>query len=149
MYRLFIIILLTLLLAACSNQNGESSAKATTATPTKMAAHQMSPNPAQKVAVKTPKIPFKFGLGVKKFRDICSKCHGVWGGGTDQRPPLMHPFYKESHHGDPAFYNAALKGVKAHHWKFGDMPRVEGATSKDVAQIIVFVRWLQKENNIL
>jgi len=148
MYRLFTMILLALLLAACGNQNGESSAKAATATPTKIAGHKMTPSPAQKVAVKKPQIPFKFGLGVKRFRDMCSKCHGEWGGGTDQGPPLMHPFYKPSHHGDPAFYNAALKGVKAHHWKFGDMPAAPGATYKDVSQIIEFVRWLQKENGV-
>lgn len=148
MSRLLIALLLTLLLAACNNQNGSSSANSTASAPMQMAGHQMSASPAQKVAVKQPKIPFKLGLGVKKFRDMCSKCHGEWGGGTDQGPPLMHPFYKPSHHGDPAFYNAALKGVKAHHWKFGDMPSAPGATAKDVSQIIEFVRWLQKENGI-
>jgi len=140
MYKVVFVMILMLLLAACS-QEGESGANA--AAP----GHKMG-NMAQKVAVKTPRVPFKFGVGMKKFRNMCSKCHGEWGEGSDQGPPLMHDFYKPSHHGDPAFYNAALKGVKAHHWKFGDMPRVEGATAKDVERILPFVRWLQKENGL-
>ena len=148
MYRIVTIILSALFLAACSNQNGETSANTTSNTPVNMADHQMTPSSNKIVTVKKPQVPFKLGLGMKKFQTMCSKCHGEWGEGTDQGPPLMHPFYKPSHHGDPAFYNAALKGVKAHHWQFGDMPKAEGATSKDVAQIIEFVRWLQKENGI-
>jgi hypothetical protein len=141
-------LLLTLSLAACGNQNESSSASTASSTSMQTAGHKMTPNPMQKVSVKKPKVPFKLGLGMKKFQTMCSKCHGEWGGGTEQGPPLMHPFYKPSHHGDPAFYNAALKGVKAHHWKFGDMPAVAGTTPKDVSQIIGFVRWLQKENGI-
>jgi len=145
MYKVIIVTLLLFLLTACSGQDGESGANASSSA--EMSGHQMNVAPAT-VTVKTPKVPFKFGVGMKKFRDMCSKCHGEWGEGSDQGPPLMHPFYKPSHHGDPAFYNAALKGVKAHHWKFGDMQPVEGATAKDVERILPFIRWLQKENGI-
>jgi len=60
----------------------------------------------------------------------------------------MHGFYKPSHHGDPAFYRAALKGVQAHHWRFGNMPPVPGATRKDVDVLLPFIRWLQRENGL-
>ena len=60
----------------------------------------------------------------------------------------MHAFYKPSHHSDAAFYRAARKGVKAHHWKFGDMPPIPNATTRDMEQIITFIRWLQKERGI-
>ncbi|HEC18361.1 MAG TPA: cytochrome c [Gammaproteobacteria bacterium] len=95
-----------------------------------------------------PRVPYKYALGMKKYGALCSRCHGKWGNGTRQGPPLMHGFYKPSHHGDPAFYRAALKGVRAHHWQFGNMPPVPGATRKDIDAIIPFIRWLQRENGI-
>lgn len=95
-----------------------------------------------------PKVPFKFALGQQKFQAMCSACHGKWGDGSDQGPPLMHGFYKPSHHGDSTFYKAASKGVRAHHWNFGDMPPVTGATSRDIDAILPFIRWLQKERGI-
>jgi hypothetical protein len=61
---------------------------------------------------------------------------------------LIHNFYKPSHHGDEAFYHAALNGAKAHHWKFGNMPPVEGIKRKDVTKIISYIRWLQKSNKL-
>lgn len=94
------------------------------------------------------RVPFKYGLGMKKFKENCSVCHGEWAGGTKQGPPLTHDFYKRSHHGDESFYRAALTGVRAHHWKFGNMPVVPGITRKDVSKIVPYVRWLQKQKGI-
>jgi hypothetical protein len=47
-----------------------------------------------------------------------------------------------------AFQRAAAQGVKAHHWKFGDMPKIEGVTADDVTQIIGYIRWLQRQAGI-
>lgn len=96
----------------------------------------------------TPKVPFTYSVGLKKFQTLCSGCHGKWGHGTKQGPPLMHAYYKPSHHNDSTFYRAARKGVKAHHWKFGDMPKVKGITTEDMDAIIPLVRWLQRENGV-
>jgi mono/diheme cytochrome c family protein len=93
-------------------------------------------------------VPFVQGLGMSKFKDNCAKCHGDWAKGTDSGPPLIHNFYKPSHHGDEAFYRAALNGAKAHHWKFGNMPPVEGIKRKEVTKIISYIRWLQKSNKL-
>lgn len=95
-----------------------------------------------------PKVPFKYALGKDKFQAMCSSCHGKWGGGSEQGPPMLHGYYKPSHHGDAAFYRAALKGVKAHHWSFGDMPPVPGATRQDLDAIVSFIRWLQQEKGL-
>lgn len=95
-----------------------------------------------------PKVPYKYVLGMQKFQKFCSSCHGKWGNGTNQGPPLMHGFYKPSHHGDPAFYRAPLKGVRAHHWRFGNMPPVPGIMRKDIDTLLPFIRWLQRENGI-
>ena len=94
------------------------------------------------------RVPFKEAVGVRLFKKNCSVCHGEWAKGTDKGPPLIHDFYKPSHHGDGAFYSAAMKGVKAHHWKFGDMPPVAGIQQRDVSKIISYVRWLQQANKL-
>ena len=93
-------------------------------------------------------VPFKFGLGQQKYEAMCAKCHGPWLGGTDQGPPLLHGYYKPSHHGDQAFYRAILRGSPQHHWNFGDMPPVPGATPEDAQQIIPFVRWVQQAEGL-
>ncbi len=94
------------------------------------------------------RVPFKQAVGMGKFKQNCSQCHGEWARGTELGPPLIHNYYKPSHHGDNAFYRAAMSGVKAHHWKFGDMPPVEGIKKRDVTRIISFIRWLQQSNNL-
>ena len=91
-------------------------------------------------------VPFQYGLGKNLYEKDCASCHGNWGKGTEKGPPLMHNFYKPSHHGDAAFYRAALSGARAHHWKFGDMPAVEGMTREKMDQIIPYVRWLQEKS---
>ena len=95
-----------------------------------------------------PKVPFQYGLGLKKYDAMCASCHGKWGDGTDQGPPLMHPYYKSSHHSDASFNRAITKGAKAHHWNFGDMAPVKEATAEDAKSIILFIRWLQRQKGI-
>ena len=94
------------------------------------------------------KVPFQYGLGKTLFDENCTSCHGAWGKGADKGPPLMHRFYIASHHGDAAFYRAALTGTRAHHWNFGDMPAVEGMTREKMDKIIPYVRWLQQKSDI-
>lgn len=103
---------------------------------------------AEQGASNPPNVPFKFAIGKKKFQENCSSCHGEWMEGTEQGPPLLHGFYKPSHHGDPSFYRAALKGVRAHHWNFGNMPKIEGITRNDMDQIVPFIRWYQQEKGL-
>lgn len=103
---------------------------------------------AEKRVPKAPPVPFQYGLGVQNFQALCSECHGEWAEGSDKGPPLLHPYYKQSHHSDDAFYRAASQGVIAHHWRFGNMPPVEGATPQDIQSIILFIRWLQREYEV-
>lgn len=99
--------------------------------------------------IKNPKVPFRYALGLRSFRDKCAACHGPWAEGVaDKGPPLVHPYYRPGHHPDGAFYQAAVSGVKSHHWKFGDMPPVEGITKKEIAAILRFIRWWQEQNGI-
>lgn len=93
-------------------------------------------------------VPFKHAMGNKKYQENCSVCHGKSLEGTKTGPPLIHPFYKPSHHADFSFYRAALKGVQAHHWEFGDMPPVPGITRDDMDKIVPFIRWYQQEKGL-
>ncbi|WP_447980309.1 c-type cytochrome [Candidatus Nitrospira bockiana] len=95
------------------------------------------------------KVPAEFQAGEGKFNAHCARCHGPGGTGTDHGPPLVHKIYEPSHHGDAAFHRAAAAGVRAHHWRFGDMPKIEGVTPEDVEQIIKYVRWLQRQAGIM
>jgi mono/diheme cytochrome c family protein len=93
-------------------------------------------------------VPAELQAGEAKFNAHCSACHGPRATGTQQGPPLIHKIYEPNHHGDAAFFRAAEFGVKAHHWEFGNMPKIEGVSSADVEQIIRYIRWLQRQAGI-
>jgi cytochrome c len=93
-------------------------------------------------------MPAEFQQGEAKFKTYCAHCHGERAAGTHQGPPLVHKIYEPSHHGDAAFQMAAAKGVRAHHWGFGDMPKIEGVSSGDVTDITAYIRWLQRKAGI-
>jgi cytochrome c2 len=103
---------------------------------------------AETTTATAPSVPFQYGVGVQNFQALCSECHGEWAEGSDKGPTLLHPYYRPSHHSDDSFYRAASQGVNAHHWRFGNMPPVEGATPEDIQSIILFIRWWQRENGI-
>jgi mono/diheme cytochrome c family protein len=102
------------------------------------------------VAVRPPAdFTEKERTGNRAFDAICAACHGPNAQGRDGvGPPLVHKIYEPSHHGDMAFVLAARNGVRAHHWKFGNMPPVEGVTQADLLAIVAYVRALQRANGI-
>ncbi len=88
-------------------------------------------------------------LGRKTYDANCASCHGRNAAGQDGvAPPLVHIVYEPGHHGDESFQRAVARGVRAHHWRFGDMPPVEGLTRRDVAAVVAYVRELQRANGI-
>lgn len=95
------------------------------------------------------KVPAEFQPGEGKFNTFCARCHGAEGVGTKQGPALVHKIYEPNHHGDAAFQRAAASGVRAHHWQFGDMPKIDGVKPEDVDQIVKYVRWLQRQAGIM
>jgi len=86
--------------------------------------------------------------GKKLFARNCMRCHGPEATGTQIGPPLVHKVYEPSHHGDAAFFMAVSRGVRSHHWKFGDMAPVPGVKPEEVALIVGYVRWLQRKAGI-
>ena len=88
-------------------------------------------------------------LGLKTYEASCAACHGRNAAGQDGvAPPLVHVIDEPGHHGDESFQRAVARGVRAHHWRFGDMPPVEGLTRRDVAAVVAYVRELQRANGI-
>lgn len=94
-------------------------------------------------------MPAELQQGEAAFTANCARCHGERGIGTTQGPSLVHKIYEPNHHGDPAFQRAAANGVRAHHWQFGDMPKIDGVTPDDVDQVIKYIRWLQRQAGIM
>ena len=92
--------------------------------------------------------PAQHRAGEAAFSARCALCHGEKALGTAQGPPLVHIYYEPSHHGDASFQVAALRGVRQHHWSFGDMPPVEGVTAEQVTRVTEYVRWLQREAGV-
>jgi len=98
-------------------------------------------------------VPAKLSQLAEKGRTLfdanCAVCHGEKGTGTEQGPPFIHEIYNPGHHPDAAFMRAPRTGVRAHHWKFGDMPPVEGVSDDDLLAIVKYVRELQQANGIV
>src|SRR5215210_1284252 len=101
-----------------------------------------------KPAMAASTVPTEFQSGETIFNANCAACHGKQAAGTDHGPPLVHKVYEPNHHGDVAFQRAAANGVQAHHWQFGNMPKIPAVTSQDVDQIVKYVRWLQRQAGI-
>lgn len=82
------------------------------------------------------------------FIDNCAACHGRNAAGTDQGPPLIHALYRPGHHSDAAIFAAAQNGVRAHHWRFGNMSPVAGITEAKLRWIVAYIREIQEANGI-
>ena len=93
-------------------------------------------------------IPFRLAKGKNLFDENCGSCHGLQLNGSDKGPPLIHGLYRPSHHGDAAFYRAALQGIRAHHWPFGDMPPVPGMTREKMDNILPNIRYYQQQKKL-
>ncbi len=104
------------------------------------------PSPA--VVVDPGPVPPHLVEGERRYNRSCAQCHGVLAAGTDAGPPLVHRTYEPSHHSDAAFQLAVTRGVRAHHWSFGNMPPVPDMDSTAIAGVTAYVRWLQEKADI-
>ena len=98
--------------------------------------------------MRMPELSAEAQAGRRAFDLYCARCHGEHAGGSPEGPPLVHRTYQRAHHADVAFEFAVRRGVRAHHWRFGDMPAQPGVTTDEVVQITRDVRELQRANGI-
>lgn len=103
---------------------------------------------AYTVSVNVPDLSPAAVRGKAAFDANCAICHGVNASGTDKGPPLVHNIYNPGHHADGAFFIAAKRGVRSHHWPYGDMPPQPQVSEGQIKDIIVYVRELQRANGI-
>jgi mono/diheme cytochrome c family protein len=99
--------------------------------------------------IQAVEVPAEHQAGMAAFNANCAACHGDRGLGTEQGPPLVNIIYEPSHHGDLAFVMAAQRGVRAHHWQFGDMPALPDVEHEEVLSIVAYIRFLQQQVGIL
>ncbi len=113
---------------------------------------QAAPTPVDEIQVVLRGIaatsPPEVAQGKALFEQNCAVCHGPAGDGTTQGPPLVHIIYEPNHHADAAFVLAARNGVRAHHWRFGDMAPLPDVTDQMVLEIVGYIRWLQRQVGI-
>ncbi len=101
------------------------------------------------VDVKVPPLSELARKGADAFAKNCSACHGRNAAGSGKGPPLVHDIYNPGHHADAAFVFAARRGVRQHHWRFGNMPPQPQVSDEELAAIIRYVRELQTANGIV
>ncbi len=102
----------------------------------------------QTVSVKLPQLTAAQLEGKKLFDANCAACHGKNAAGSGQGPTFISPIYRPNHHADQAFVIAAMQGVRAHHWQFGNMPPQPQVKPNEVLKIVNYVRALQRANGI-
>lgn len=133
-FLLAVLFVSVLLLGACSPSTSESDPK--------------DPSGQKPISSSLLQTPTEFKKGEALFLAHCAQCHGVGAVGTNSGPPLVHKIYEPNHHGDLSFHRAVQMGVQAHHWSFGNMPRIEGVGPGDVDAMAAYVRWLQRQAGI-
>lgn len=138
--RLLPALLLAALSIGCDAGGGEGAMRGMT--------HGSSPGGVDTVGLAALPVPEEHRQGQILFEASCASCHGASALGTPQGPPLVHIVYEPNHHGDAAFLLAVERGVRAHHWSFGDMPPQPGVSREDVARIVGYVRWLQRQAGV-
>lgn len=99
-------------------------------------------------AIIVPQLSPDAKRGEVAFGSYCIECHGQNAAGTDKGPRLVHRIYSPSHHSNISFIRAVSLGVPQHHWLFGKMPPQPQVGRRQVEQIIIYIRELQKANGI-
>ncbi|MYD65701.1 MAG: cytochrome c [Chloroflexi bacterium] len=133
------------LVVACT---GDERAPDPTETPTVAATTEATPTPTP-TSTSPPTVPRFSGTdGRALYGQACAVCHGQALEGTNAGPTFLNRIYAPGHHADISFIFAVERGVRAHHWDFGNMAPVEGLEHEQVLAIIAFIREQQRAAGI-
>ena len=131
------------LAAACAGEDPEPPAS----TPSPPTPSTSTPT-AEPTPTATPEARFSGTDGRSLYGQACAVCHGQNLEGTNAGPTFLNRIYAPWHHADISFIFAVERGVRAHHWNFGNMAPVEGLTHEQVLAIIAFIREQQRAAGI-
>ncbi len=131
------------LAAACAGEDPAPPAP----TPSPPAPSTSTPTSAP-TPTATPESRFSGTDGRELYGQACSVCHGQNLEGTNAGPTFLNRIYAPWHHADISFIFAVERGVRAHHWNFGNMAPVEGLSHEQVLAIIAFIREQQRAAGI-
>lgn len=134
-----LVVAVLVLAAACAGEDPETP----TATPSPPAPSTSTPT-AEPTPTGTPETGFSGTDGRSLYGQACAVCHGQSLEGTNAGPTFLNRIYAPGHHADISFIFAVERGVRAHHWNFGNMAPVEGLTHEQVLAIIAFIREQQR-----
>ena len=82
------------------------------------------------------------------FAEQCVVCHGRLAEGTGRGPGLIHPDYSPARLDDDAFRRAVHQGVPPRRRGATGMSAIASVSARDVDQVLVFLRGLQRERGI-
>ena len=122
-------------LGLCVACTGDDGAPDPATTPTVAATIEATPTPDAPAAPR-----FSGTDGRSLYGQACAVCHGQALEGTNAGPTFLSRIYAPGHHADISFIFAVERGVRAHHWDFGNMAPVEGLEHEQVLAIIAFIR---------
>lgn len=83
--------------------------------------------------------------GKQLYGGACAMCHGADLRGTSRGPSQLSKIYEPSHHPDEAYRSAVKNGVRAHHWRFGDMPSLPEFPDDALTDVIAYIRSEQQK----
>ena len=96
--------------------------------------------------VTVPDLPGDAAAGAVVYEQSCAGCHGADGSGADAGPGLLVPEYSLPGFDDTALVTAIVNGVAADEGRYGGMPMIRGLSDQDLADLIAFVRELQRDS---
>ena len=138
-----LVVALLFLATACPADDAEEPVATPTSAPAATATATEEPTPTA-----TPESRFSGTDGRSLYGQACSVCHGQNLEGTNAGPTFLDRIYAPGHHADISFIFAVERGVRAHHWNFGNMAPVEGLSHEQVLAIIAFIREQQRAAGI-
>jgi mono/diheme cytochrome c family protein len=91
-----------------------------------------------------PPVQGDAAAGSIPYREYCAGCHGEDGRGAAAGPGLLDARYALPGFDDQALVTAIVEGAPEREWDFGPMPRIRGLGQQELADLVAFVRELQR-----